>query len=75
MAADFNIQDKVLIMAEWDNIKDFAESRVNSGLRVYLTQNFTIDFAVRLIGQSGYYSDGQARGNERVVNLKYIGSF
>jgi hypothetical protein len=75
MGVDYNIQDKVLIMAEWDNINDFVDSRLNMGLRVYITTNFTVDFAVRSIGRGGTYDNGLAPGDERVVTLKYTGNF
>lgn len=75
MGVDYNIKDRVLIMAEWDNINDFVDSRVNMGLRVYITTNFSVDFAVRSIGQGGVYDNGLAHGNERVVTLKYTGNF
>jgi hypothetical protein len=34
-----------------------------------------VDFAVRRIGQGGFYADGSQRGPERIVQLKYSGSF
>lgn len=70
-----NIRDKASLLAEWDNIANFSNSRVNLGVRAYLTPNFEVDFAVRSIGAGGYYSDGQRRGPERVVQLKYSGNF
>ena len=70
-----NIRDKAALLAEWDNIANFSDSRVNLGLRAYLTPNFEVDFAVRSIGAGGYFSDGQRRGPERVVQLKYAGNF
>jgi hypothetical protein len=75
MGADYNIKDKVLVMAEWDNINNFYDSRLNLGFRVYITTNFSVDFAVRSIGRGGTYDNGLAPGNERVVTLKYIGNF
>lgn len=71
----YNIKDKVLLMAEWDNINNISDSRFNSGLRVYVTPAFSLDFAVRSIGQGGRYSNGDPRGPERIVQLKYTGSF
>lgn len=71
----YNIKDKVLLMAEWDNINDFLNSRFNSGLRVYVTPKFDIDFAVRAIGQGGHYDNGDSRGPERIVQLRYTASF
>ena len=75
MGASYNIQDQVLIMAEWDNIANFPDSRLNTGFRVYITPNFSVDFAARTIGQGGKYTNGVERGAERIVQLKYTGSF
>lgn len=71
----YNIRDKVSVMFEWDNINNFGNSRVNSGLRAYLTPNFHLDFGVRGIGQGGWFADGDRRGPERVVQLRYSGNF
>jgi hypothetical protein len=70
-----NIRDKAELLAEWDNIANFSDSRVNVGLRAFLTPNFEVDFAVRSIGAGGYFPDGQRRGPERIVQLKYSGNF
>lgn len=71
----YNIRDKAMVVLEWDNISDFDNSRLNSGLRVYLTPRLRADFAVRRIGQGGWFADGTSRGPERIVQLKYSGSF
>jgi hypothetical protein len=71
----YNIQDKAMVLFEWDNISNFGNSRVNSGLRVYLTPKLRVDFAVRRIGQGGFFADNSSRGPERIVQLKYSGSF
>lgn len=70
-----NIRDKVSILMEWDNINNWSDSRLNMGLRTYLTQNFHVDFAVRSIGAGGFYSDDAPKGPERIVQLKYSNSF
>lgn len=70
-----NIRDKASLLAEWDNINNWSDSRFNIGLRAYLTSNFHVDFAVRAIGAGGHYSDGVPRGPERIVQLKYSGNF
>jgi hypothetical protein len=71
----YNIRDKATVLFEWDNISNFGNSRVNSGLRFYLTPKLQVDFAVRRIGQGGFYTDGSSRGPERIVQLKYSSSF
>ncbi len=70
-----NIRDKAAILIEWDNINNWSDSRLNMGLRTYLTPNFHVDFAVRAIGAGGFYGDGAPRGPERTVQLKYSNSF
>lgn len=70
-----NIRDKAEFLIEWDNINNWSDSRLNMGLRAYLTPNFHVDFAVRAIGAGGDYNDGSPRGPERVVQLKYSNSF
>ncbi len=71
----YNIRDRVSLMAEWDNINDLAFSRANSGLRVYITPALHLDFALRSMGMGGRFDDDTSRGPERVVQLKYAGSF
>jgi hypothetical protein len=71
----FNIRDKVELLAEWDNIANWSDSRFNLGARFFLTQSFHVDFAVRAIGAGGLFSDGSPRGPERIVQLKYSNSF
>lgn len=70
-----NIRDKATILAEWDNINNWSDSRLNMGLRAHLTPNFNVDFAVRAIGAGGAYGDGAPKGPERVVQIKYTNTF
>lgn len=74
-AASYNVQDKVLLMVEWDNIHNFRDSRFNNGARIFITPAFHLDLAVRGIGQGGTYTNGVSRGPERIVMLKYTGNF
>lgn len=71
----YNIEDKVGLMFEWDNINNWSASRLNAGLRVYVTSALHIDFAARAMGQGGYFSDGSPRGPERVAQIKYSANF
>jgi hypothetical protein len=71
----YNIKQKVELMGEWDNIQNFHDSRANTGVRFYVTPQFTINVAVREIAGTGPFSDGTVHANERVVILKYIGNF
>lgn len=75
LATSLNIRDRVKLMAEWDNIHNFVESRLNMGARVYVTPAFNFEFSVRSIGQGGQFPDGLRKGEERVVQLKYTGNF
>lgn len=70
-----NIRDRVSLLAEWDNIANWSDSRLNAGLRFYVTPGFHVDFAARALGAGGFYSDGAARGSERIVQLRYATSF
>lgn len=71
----YNIKDKVSLLAEWDNIQNFLDSRFNAGVRAYLTPHFHLDFAVRRIGQGGTYANGDVRAPERIVQIRYSGNF
>ncbi|MDE2039695.1 MAG: hypothetical protein KGO96_05565 [Elusimicrobia bacterium] len=71
----FDIADKVELLAEWDNINNFGDSRFNAGIRGFLSPHFAVDFAVRAIGQGGRFSNGDLRGPERVVQLRYSANF
>ncbi len=71
----YTIENKAELMAEWDNIHNFSNSRVNLGVRFYVTNHLDLDIAVRRANQSGYYSDGTSRGPERIIQLRYVGNF
>lgn len=71
----FNVRDKVLLMLEWDNINNFADSRINTGLRIYASEALHLDIALRALGHGGRFPDGQNRGTERIVQLRYDANF
>lgn len=71
----YNIRDKAKVILEWDNINNFRDSRLNTGLRAYVTPHFHVDFAIRGIGQGGNFGNGDSRGPERIVQLRYSGNF
>jgi len=75
MGVSMNVQDKLKLIAEWDNINNFHDSRANMGFRVYMTPFFNFDFSVRAIGHGGWYSNGVPRDAERIVQFKYTGNF
>ncbi|MEK7389455.1 MAG: hypothetical protein AAB036_07140 [Elusimicrobiota bacterium] len=70
-----NIKDRLSVLFEWDNISNWSDSRINAGLRTYVTERFQIDFAMRALGAGGNYTDGAPKGPERIVQLKYSNSF
>jgi len=59
--AAFNIRDIAALMFEWDNIRSINESRLNCGLRLYLHESFSVDFALRDFSHK----------TERVAQLRY----
>ena len=59
--ASYNIKDAVSLMFEWDNIRSISESRLNGGLRVYIYNNFALDFALRSFNHRA----------ERILQLRY----
>ena len=63
---NYNIEDTVSLIAEYDNLRAVGKSRFNAGLRVFVTHFFHFDFAVREIGKPD---------SERIVQIKYTGSF
>ena len=75
LPVSFNIRDRVSLMWEWDNINNFKDSRMNAGVRTYITSGLHLDFAVRAIGAGGRFSNDLPRGPERIVQLKYSGNF
>jgi hypothetical protein len=75
LSTSLNLQDALVLMAEWDNISDFDNSRVNLGLRVYVTPAAYVAFAVRGVGQGGSFPDGMTRAPDRIFQFKFTGSF
>lgn len=75
MALGLDIQDKVTLMAEWDNIQDVFNSRINLGFKVHVTPNAHVGFSARAVGAGGDYPNGVARGAERVFQFKFTGNF
>lgn len=74
LGLNWNIEDKVALIGEWDNIKNTSESRVNTGIRVYATPALAIDFAVREMGRSSTVG-GLKTQPERIVQMKYATNF
>ncbi|NLO91346.1 MAG: hypothetical protein GX410_05075 [Elusimicrobia bacterium] len=71
----YNIENNFALMAEWDAIQRFNESRLNLGARFYVTPFFQIDLAVREIGRNRTLDNGVQQRPERIAQLRYTTSF
>lgn len=65
VSLNYSITDFLDIMAEWDNIRSMRTSRVNTGLRFYISEFFALDFAVRNLNNKA----------ERILQIKYNYTF
>ncbi len=65
------IEDALLFMLECDNIGKGDDVRLNSGLKLWVTRSFTIDFAVRNLTTS----DEAKFGCERLFRINYQSKF
>jgi len=61
ISAQYNIKDIVAFMTEWDHIHIIDESRINSGIRIYISDAFALDIALRDYNHKA----------ERIAQLKY----
>ncbi|MBR4508403.1 MAG: hypothetical protein IKP23_02895 [Elusimicrobiaceae bacterium] len=62
---NYDITDYLNLMVEWDNIRSIKTSRVNTGLRFYVSEFFALDFAVRNLNNKA----------ERILQIKYNYTF
>jgi hypothetical protein len=67
--ASWKIVPTFALLAEYDNIRNAPDARVNLGGRYWLTPYFNIDVAARNVGR------GEDRGAERIVRLNYTAHF
>ena len=67
MGLFYRLTDQINLLAEWDNIHNWRDSRANVGMRFYLHPSLALDGAVRRIG----------RGNEseRILQIRYVTNF
>lgn len=63
----YNIAETVGLMAEWDNIRNIRDSRLNLGARFYLHPSLALDAAVRRIGRGDE--------SERILQIRYVTNF
>lgn len=67
MGTYYNIAEKIGLTAEWDNIRNMRDSRLNAGLRFYLHPSLALDAAVRRIGRGDE--------SERLLQFRYVTNF
>lgn len=64
----YNIGEKVVFLAEYDNIKETSKNRFNIGLRLFTAPNFSVEFSGRGIGET-------REKTERILRIDYVDSF
>ena len=67
MGMSVRVKEWASLLAEWDNINNMRDSRVNLGARLYITPALALSGAVRRIGRGDE--------NERIVQLRYVTNF
>lgn len=67
MGMYYNWADKIGLLAEWDNIRNTRDSRLNMGVRFYLHPSLALDAAVRRIGRGDE--------SERILQIRYVTNF
>jgi hypothetical protein len=67
--ATWKIVPAFALMAEYDNIQNGRDNRVNLGGRFWVTPFFNVDLAARNVGR------GSGRGAERIVRINYVTNF
>ena len=65
----YKVVPSFALLAEYDNIRNGVNNRVNLGGRYWITSYFNVDVAARNVGR------GESRGGERIVRLNYTGHF
>ena len=63
----YKVLQPVNLLAEWDNIRNIRDSRLNLGARFYLHPSLALDALFRRVGR------GQE--SERVLQLRYVTTF
>jgi hypothetical protein len=60
-----------MAMLEYDNLGQGKDARLNVGFRVWITENFDIDFILR----NCTTSDKERAGCERILKISYQSRF
>ncbi|MDD6152407.1 MAG: hypothetical protein PUC11_00440 [Elusimicrobia bacterium] len=63
----YHLADNFGLLAEWDNIRNIRDSRLNLGARITLHPSLALDAAVRRIGRGDE--------SERILQLRYVTNF
>lgn len=63
----YTIEEKLALMAEYDNIRNGVDNRFNAGLRLFPIPSLAIDFAFRQIGSN--------KDKDRILRINFVGSF
>ena len=63
----YKLLRQVTLLAEWDNIRNIRDSRLNLGTRFYLHPSLALDAAFRRIGRGDE--------KERILQLRYVTTF
>lgn len=63
----YTVQDMVGLVAEWDNIRNMRDSRLNIAARFYLHPSLVLDAGVRRIGRGDE--------SERILQIRYVTNF
>jgi len=65
---NFNIEDKLYFLGEYDNVNYLPDSRINLGMRFFITNDLSLDLAGRDLGAAG-------RKSERIMRIAYRSKF
>lgn len=65
VSLNYDITHYLDFMLEWDNLRSLRTSRINTGLRLYISDFFALDFAVRNCNNKA----------ERILQIKYSYTF
>lgn len=78
LGLNYTLEDKIAFMVESDSMFHSDDpSRLNAGMRIYITPYFQLDMAVREIGRNSTFNNDPAlkRKAERIVQMRYNTSF
>ena len=67
IGAAYRIANPIGLVAEWDNVHNVRDSRVNTAVRFYLHPALALDAAVRRIGRGDE--------SERIIQVRYVTHF